>query len=70
MSDGELLIQLANQIKHSPGIVLAESSGNQDDDAAMHARIAVALKLRGRPVLAFKALMKRWRAQRIVRELF
>jgi hypothetical protein len=70
MSDAMYLINLANEVKHSAGIVVAESTGDQLQDDAINARLKIALDLRSRPRLAFRALMKRWGAQRIVRELY
>jgi hypothetical protein len=70
MSDATILITMANAIKHSPGIVLAESTGDKEQDGVMNARIRIAMELRKRPRLAFRALMKKWNARRIMRELF
>jgi hypothetical protein len=70
MSDATYLINLANALKHSSGIVLAETTGDKEQDEVINARIRIGLELRKRPKLAFKALMKKWGARRIVRELF
>lgn len=63
METAETILDAANVVKHSPGLIHAPENANLT-------LLATALRLRNKPSLALKAILESWSVERIVKELY